>query len=124
MEFDTLTLTQKERVFVTQYFETALWADECEQEPIESLAEECVREGVIDALCFYSRAWPYLSDDNYTDAAHTFYLVRQGHGVSFSDNPNPFPAAGFLEKTAQSFGPVDYFLEDGRLLSDRAEVIA
>jgi len=124
MEFDTLTLTQKERVFVTQYFETALWADESEHLPIEAIAEESLREGIIDALCFYSRAWPYLSDENFTDAAHTFYLVRQGHGVSFSDNPNQYIAANFLEKTAQSFGPVDYFLEDGRLLSDRMEVIA
>lgn len=125
MEFDTLTLTQKERVFVTQYFETALWADESEHLPIEAIAEECLREGVIDAICFYSRAWAYLSDDNYTDAAHTFYLVRQGHGVAFSDNHlyTDFAADKLLE-LAESFGPVDYFLEDGRLLSDRLEVIA
>lgn len=126
MEFDTLTLTHKERVFVTQYFETALWADESEHLPIEAIADESLREGVIDALCFYSRAWAYLSDDNYTDAAHTFYLTRQGHGVAFSDNPHLYAdfATDYLQKIADSFGPAEYFLEDGRYLSDRMEVIA
>lgn len=125
MEFDTLTLTHKERVFITQYFETALWADESEHLPIEAIAGECLREGVIDALCFYSRAEAYLSVDNYTDAAHTFYLVRQGHGVAFSDNTlyTDF-SADRLQEIAESFAPVDYFLDDGRLLSDRAEVVA
>lgn len=119
MEFDTLKLTFKERVFVTQYFVTALWADHADEIGLRDIEEDCLREGTLDSLCFFSRAWPYLSDDNYTDAAHTFYLVRQGHGVAFSDNHlyTDF-AADKLQELAESFGPVEYFLKDGRLLSD------
>jgi hypothetical protein len=120
MEFDTLTLTHKERVFVIQYFETALWADHADGLELDEIDEDCLREGTLDALCFFSRAWAYLSDDNYTDAAHTFYLVRQGHGVAFSDHPETFSDfdAHYLEKLASGFAPVDYFTTDGTMFYD------
>jgi len=116
----TIKLTAKEQAFVSQYFETALWADYQDDMPIDSLDDDCMREGTIDALCFYSRAAMYLSDDNFTDAAHTFYLVRQGHGVSFSDNPHLYSefVIGRLQALAESFGTVEYFTKNSQLAND------
>lgn len=116
----TIELTAKEQAFVSQYFETALWADFQDDMPIDSLYDDCLREGTIDALCFYSRAAMYLSDDNFTDAAHTFYLVRQGHGVSFSDNPHLYSefVIGRLQALAESFGTVEYFTKNSQLAND------
>lgn len=119
----TIELTPKERAFVTQYFETALWADFQDDMPIDSLDDDCLREGTLDALCFYSRAAMYLSDDNFTDAAHTFYLVRQGHGVAFSDNRHLYSdfVIKRLQTLAKSFGAVEYFTKDGHLLNQGIE---
>ena len=119
----TIELTAKEQAFVAQYFETALWADFQDEMPIDSLDDDCLREGTIDALCFYSRAAMYLSDDNFTDAAHTFYLVRQGHGVSFSDNPHLYSefVIGRLQTLAETFGAVEYYTKDGHLINQGIE---
>ena len=120
----TIELTAKEQSFVTQYFETALWVDFQDDMPIDSLDDDCLREGTIDALCFYSRAAMYLSEDNFTDAAHTFYLVRQGHGAAFSDNRHLYSdfVIERLQTLAKSFGAVEYFTKDGQLLSDLERV--
>jgi hypothetical protein len=120
---NTIKLTTKEQTFVSQYFETALWADFQDDAGIESLDDDCVREGTIDALCFYSRAEMFLSDDNYPDAAHTFYLVRQGHGVAFSDNPHLYVeyVTKKLQALAESFGAVDYYTKDGHLINQGME---
>lgn len=114
-----IELTKKEQAFVRQYFETALWAGFLEDEEVDTLDDDCLREGTIDALCFYSRAAMYLSDDNYRDAAHTFYLVRAGHGVAFSDNAHLYDplALSKLQALAESFGEVEYFLTDGHLIN-------
>jgi len=119
----TIELTAKEQAFVAQYFESALWADFQDDMPIDSLDDDCLREGTIDALCFYSRAAMYLSDDNFTDAAHTFYLVRQGHGVAFSDNPHLYNdfVIKRLQTLAESFGAVEYFTKDGHLINQGIE---
>ena len=118
-----IKLTTKEQAFVSQYFETALWADFQDDAEIESLDDDCIREGTIDALCFYSRAAIYLSDDNCTDAAHTFYLVRQGHGVAFSDNPHLYDDYEIkkLQTLAESFREVDYYTKDGHLINQGTE---
>ena len=120
---NTIELTAKEQAFVAQYFETALWADFQDDMPIDSLDDDCIREGTIDALCFYSRAAMYLSDDNFTDAAHTFYLVRQGHGAAFSDNPHLYDdyTINKLQTLAESFGSVEYFTTDGHLINQGIE---
>ncbi len=116
---NTIELTTNEQAFVRQYFETALWAGFLDDAEIDSLDDDCLREGTIDALCFYSRAAMYLSDDNFTDAAHTFYLVRQGHGVAFSDNCILYDqlAISKLQTIAESFGEVEYYLNDGHLIN-------
>lgn len=119
-----IELTAKEQTFVTQYFKTALWADFQDDMPIDLLDDDCLREGTIDALCFYSRAAMYLSDDNFTDAAHTFYLVRQGHGVAFSDNPHLYSdfVIERLQALAESFGAVEYFTKNSQLANDLGRV--
>lgn len=120
-----IELTAKEQSFVDQYFKTAFWADFFQDDmPIDLLDDDCLREGTIDALCFYSRAAMYLSEDNFRDAAHTFYLVRQGHGAAFSDNPHLYSEFVMerLKALADSFGAVEYFTKDGQLLSDLERV--
>tara|TARA_R110000824_G_scaffold255876_1_gene444830 strand:+ start:448 stop:810 length:363 start_codon:yes stop_codon:yes gene_type:complete len=119
--FSTLKLTTKEQRFVTQYFTTALWENGADYLDLDQIDEDCLREGTIDALSFYSRACMRLSDDNYTQAAHTFYLVRQGHGVAFDDGDDyGFYIAKELQKLAESYGVVDYYTVDGKSLSEEA----
>jgi len=119
--FSTLELTAKEQAFVTQYFTTALWEDGADYLDIDQIDEDCLREGTIDALSFYSRVCMFLSDDNYTQAAHTFYLVRQGHGVAFDDG-NDFTelTAKYLQNLAETYDVVYYYTTDGQLLSEAA----
>jgi hypothetical protein len=119
--FSTLELTAKEQAFVTQYFTTALWENGADYLDLDQIDEDCLREGTIDALSFYSRACMRLSDDNYTQAAHTFYLVRQGHGVAFDDG-NDFTelTAKYLQNLAESYSVVDYYTTDGQPLGEIA----
>ena len=119
--FSTLELTAREQAFVTQYFTTALWENGLDYLDLDQIDEDCLREGTIDALSFYSRSCMRLSDDNYTQAAHTFYLVRQGHGVAFDDG-NDFTelTAKYLQNLAESYDVVYYYTTDGQLLSEAA----
>ena len=122
--FSTLELTTKEQRFVAQYFTTALWEDGADYLDLDQIDEDCLREGTIDALSFYSRACMRLSDDNYTLAAHLFYLVRQGHGVSFEtmDDSDAFNknVTKSLQNLAESYGVVDYYTVDGKPFREAA----
>lgn len=121
--FSTLKLTTKEQRFVAQYFTTALWEVDRRADylDLDQIDEDCLREGTIDALSFYSRTCMHLSDDNYTQAAHTFYLVRQGRGVAFDDSDDFTElTAKYLQNLAESYDVVYYYTTDGQPLGEAA----
>ena len=107
-----LELTTKEKEFVSQYIETALWAGNGTD---YGLDEDCKREAIIDCLAFYSRACRYLNEDNRTQAAQDFYLSRNGHCTGFWDRAKAYSYnyAGKLQEIAEGFGKTDYYDTEG-----------
>jgi hypothetical protein len=104
-----IELTSKEQEFVAQYFETVIFTedgtDDFEMYGPE-LDEDFIRESTIDCLAFYSNIQCYLNDDNYAQAAHDFWLTRNGHGTGFWDRPEIYGkhhAKRFTE-LAESYG--------------------
>lgn len=84
-----LKLTSDELVFVDSYIETAEWADSpddtlCVDPGKVVICPDWEREAVIDCLAFWSRWQCYLSGPS--QAAHDFYLSRNGHGAGFWDD--------------------------------------
>ena len=113
----TITLTEKESDFLDQYIETAFW--EADIEPQE-LDEDCHREATIDCLAFLSRVGCYLNDDNRLQAAHGFYLSRNGHGAGFWQRTYDYTIGNYADKfqaIAESFGPATYYTTTGELLA-------
>ena len=116
----TITLTEKESDFLDQYIETAFWLADIEPQELD---EDCHREATIDCLAFLSRIGCYLNDDNRQQAAHDFYLSRNGHGAGFWDRPKTYSYtiggdyADKFQAIAESFGPTDYYTPTGELLS-------
>jgi hypothetical protein len=86
-------LTSKERAFVEQYFESVIFTEEGSDDfemygP--ELDEDFIRESTIDCLAFYSNIGCFLNDENHTQAAHDFWLTRNGHGTGFWDRPEVY----------------------------------
>lgn len=112
----TITLTDKEANFLEQYLDTAFWVADIEPQELD---ENCHREATIDCLAFLSRIDWCLNDNNRKQAAHDFYLSRNGHGTGFSSWPKVYTIgrnADQLQEIAESFGPTDYYTTDGDLL--------
>lgn len=113
-----LELTTKEKEFVSQYIDTALWAGNGTD---YGLDEDCKREAIIDCLAFYSRVCCYLTEDNRTQAAHDFYLSRNGLGSGFWDRAKTYSYsmgnyADKFQEIAEGFGTTDYYDTEGNTL--------
>jgi len=113
-----LELTKKEKEFVSHYIDTALWAGNCTD---YGLDEESEREAIIDCLAFYSRVCCYLTEGNRTQAAHDFYLSRNGLGSGFWDRAPSYTYsignyADKFQAIAESFGTTDYYDTEGNTL--------
>ncbi len=111
----TLELTNREADFLEQYLETAFWVAGIESQEMD---EDCHREAAIDCLAFLSRVDCYLNDENRQQAAHDFYLSRNGHGAGFWDRPKVYSYtignyADKFQAIAESFGPTDYYTTNG-----------
>jgi hypothetical protein len=109
MIITTIELTNKERAFVEQYFESVIFTEEGSdyfEQAGPELDEDFIRESTIDCLAFYSNIQCYLNDDNHVQAAHDFWLTRNGHGTGFWDRPEIYGehhAKRFTE-LAESYG--------------------
>ena len=115
----TITLTDKEANFLEQYLDTAFWVADIEPQELD---EDCHREATIECLAFLSLIDCYLNDDNRQQAAHDFYLSRNGHGTGFWDRPKAYSYiignyADKFQAIAEGFGPADYYTTDGELLA-------
>ena len=115
----TITLTTKESAFLEQYLDTAFWAADMEPQELD---EDCHREATIDCLAFLSRIDCYLNDENRQQAAHDFYLSRNGHGSGFWDRPKVYSYsignyADKFQAIAEGFGPAEYYTSNGELLA-------
>jgi hypothetical protein len=113
----TITLTDKEANFLERYLDTAFWVADIEPQELD---EDSHREATIDCLAFLSRVDWCLKDDNRKQAAHDFYLSRNGHGSGFFSWPKTYTSgwdADQLQAIAESFGPTDYYTTDGELLT-------
>ena len=86
-----LELTTKEKEFVSQYIDTALWAGN----GIDyGLDEDCKREAIIDCLAFYSRFWDRVQSYSYSMGNY----------------------AGKFQEIAEGFGETDYYDTEGNTL--------
>ncbi len=111
----TIVLTDRETTFLEQYLETAFWVADIEPQELD---EDCYREAITDCLAFYSLISCYLNDQNRYQAAHDFYLSRNGHGSGFWDRPKVYSYAignyaDKFQKIAEAFGPTQYYTSTG-----------
>lgn len=111
----TIVLTDREATFLDLYLRTAFLALDIRPQEMD---EDCYREAAIDCLAFYSLISCYLNDENRYQAAHDFYLSRNGHGAGFLDRPKTYSYAignyaDKFQKIAEAFGPTDYYISTG-----------
>jgi len=105
--------TKKEQVFIDAYLACIDFTEEIvlgEVWDIDSgLDEDFLRESYIDCLAFFSRICCYLSDDQFDQAGHDFWLTRNGHGAGFLDREKEYGEthAERFTKIAESFGEVE-----------------
>ena len=114
--------TKKEQVFIDAYLACIDFTEEripvtdltAPSQPAEwdiesGLDEDFLRESYIDCLAFFSRICCYLSDDQFDQAGHDFWLTRNRHGTGFWDREKEYGEthAERFTKIAESFGEVD-----------------
>lgn len=121
---DTLTLSVDEVVFVQQYIETGLWADSYPEAMSDyangdiKLEAHSLRCAIIDCLAFLGKYGCHLDGDAmHEQAAHDFYLTRNGHGTGFWDrDENTYGSSWIrdqMDKFAQGFGVHDLEIDTG-----------
>lgn len=112
----TITANEKETRFIDSYITAIKWTQGFDERGTE-LDEDCLHECIIDCLSFYSRAWAYLSDEVVEQAAHDFWLSRNGHGTGFWDRDPPEYGneynLGRLQRIAEGFPEYHAFDEHG-----------
>lgn len=123
---------------VEQYIRTALWSSSdgdddrslgegdsgstdrnCRFMTIDDVSDETLAQAIEDCARFYSenQADCDACDDD-TLWPHRFWLSRNGHGVSFSDDGWDDDAAERLDNAAQAFGEVNLYIgDDGKIYS-------
>ena len=102
--------------FVGQYLETALWADVEEDygDDIVRFGRESFSQSALDlaqhdCLLFLASA-PDIEDCRLTDAAHDFWLTRQGHGAGFWDGDWDDGLSDQLTDLCGNMGPTCLYL--------------
>ncbi len=112
----TIETGEREDRFIDSYLTSISWTQGYDQVGTD-LDEDCRREAIIDALAFFNRAWGAIGDDVVEQAAHDFWLSRNGHGAGFWDrDPAEYGGeynAKRLQAWAESFGEVTPFDETG-----------
>ncbi len=101
-------------MFVIQYLETAEWADGPEGASDFYWSPEALERATADCERFIERAGDLVSPDP-SQAAHDFWLTRNGHGAGFWDGDWPEPAATVLTALADKFGPCELYIGDDGL---------
>ena len=113
----TIELTKKEEIFVTCYFATIDFTEtgDTDQPPHGAdLDDDFIREQTVDCLSFYSRISCYINDDKIEQAAHDFWLSRNGHGTGFWDREEIYGEylAKMLNDRAVGYGEVDAVFDE------------
>ena len=106
-----ITLTDRENAFFIAYLEAIYFTETDNHGGV--LDPDFFRESMIDCLAFYSRNECYFSDDNREQAAHDFWLTRNGHGAGFWDRPEIYGEhnAERFTKISESFGEAHALFE-------------
>lgn len=113
--------------FTRQYLTTALWctnddSDESGGEPLERnyTVEDCSPDLIAwaqkDCDRFRELAGARLDEhDDETDAAHDFWLTRNGHGAGFWDGDWPTHGDA-LDTLCKTFGECEIYVGDDGIL--------
>ena len=116
--------------FTRQYAETALWSTNDESTEsgghpldrnydVSDIATETLAEMADDCRKFQRDNAEDLLDADEEDAGHRFWLARNGHGVSFSDDEDDYPEGGAerLDAAADEYGEVNLYVHNGKVYS-------
>lgn len=108
--------------FTRAYIEAALWSSmDDEGEPLDDkysmsdIAPETLEKMEADAESFQKENWDYISG-NVTQAAHDFWLTRNGHGAGFWDGDWRDKPEYRLVKSAESYGEYNLYVGDDGLI--------
>jgi len=80
--------------------------------------EQFQRENAADLAVAYEQGIRGSDGDDESSAGHDFWLTRCGHGAGFWDGDYPEPQATRLTKSAEKFGDVNLYVEDGEIGAD------
>lgn len=117
--------------FTIAYITAALFTEEENliSVAVQQLSDELIHTMHQDCTEFQRRAHPILELETTThrlqdrhslqeQAAHDFWLTRNGHGVGFWDGDWSEPAGSRLDEIAKAFPSVDLYRgDDGRIYS-------
>lgn len=108
--------------FEQHYIACALWASvDDEGDPLDrehgsrDLSDEARDKIAADCDAFVERAGDMLDERGEEQAAHDFWLTRNGHGAGFWDGDWPLNGDA-LTKLAKSFGSCDLYVGDDALI--------
>ena len=101
-----INIRNNERVFIDSYFEAVRFTEDNQK---SLFCEEWEREQIIECLCFLASSDYFIrqiSDDNYSQAGHDFWLSRNGHGTGFFDREDIYGKnnSQWLQSKAEKFG--------------------
>ena len=111
--------------FTRQYLATALWSSTDESRDdggdpmdrnygIEDIDAATVEAAQADCDRFRELAGKMLNEREETDAAHDFWLTRNGHGAGFWDGD--WPEGGeSLTAICKTFGEVHFYIAEGKV---------
>lgn len=120
--------------FTVQYLETALWSSNDESTPeggepmdknysIEDMHNSVLLWALRECSEFFEANSEWIDSENFTgqgdayeQAAHDFWLTRNGHGAGFWDGDWTEPAATKLTDASKAFGECSLYIgDDGKI---------
>ena len=129
MEQLDLVLEGISKNVLRQYIGSALWSsNDDEDEPLDSnydmsdLDKSVLNQAKKDLAKFWKQAGGLLKGEDETQAAHDFWLTRNGHGAGFWDrtynNDEDGTKGDKLTKIAEKFGEINLYVgDDGKIYS-------
>lgn len=107
----TIEPTAREMKFINAYIKAIYFTERvCLPDNIDrdrDLDSEFLRESVIDCLAFLNHNICYLSDNQFDQAGHDFWLTRNGHGTGFWDRTEVYGHySERFTKVSENFGEV------------------
>lgn len=112
-----------------QYLGSALWSsNDDEDEPLDTnydirdIDKSVLNQAKKDLTKFWKQAGDLLKGEDETQAAHDFWLTRNGHGAGFWDrtynNDEDGTKGDKLTKIAEKFGEINLYVgDDGKIYS-------